>query len=139
MIEIKEEEYNQLLKYKDRDKKLREYLKKYLATPKGKFQLLRNNARSRKIEFKLTSEEFVDWFSRQSKICFYCGITLNEGNGVREINSMTVDRCDNNKGYTLDNIVLCCIRCNKIKSNDLTKSEMTEIGKIFQKNRNLNG
>ena len=35
--------------------------------------------------------------------CFYCGETKLR---------MTLDRLDNSKGHTLDNVVAACIRCN---------------------------
>ena len=41
----------------------------------------------------------------------------------------------NSKGYEITNIVLCCTRCNKIKSSQLTYEDSIEIGKILEKRR----
>ena len=30
---------------------------------------------------------------------------------------LTIDRLDNSRGYSLDNIVWCCYRCNAIKGD----------------------
>lgn len=44
---------------------------------------------------------------------------------------ITLDRKDNEKGYVKDNIVLCCSRCNLIKSNFFNEEEMLLIGKEY--------
>lgn len=53
--------------------------------------------------------------------CFYCGaektntkITKNCKEGY---SYNGIDRVDNSKGYTIDNVVSCCKRCNTAKSN----------------------
>jgi hypothetical protein len=46
---------------------------------------------------------------------------------------LTIDRKDNNFGYTSKNIVLACDICNVVKSNIFTEKEMLEIGKIIKK------
>jgi hypothetical protein len=55
--------------------------------------------------------------------CAYCGEIPNELNGL--------DRIDNNKGYTIDNVVPCCKNCNWAK-NDLSINEFKKhIEKIY--------
>lgn len=39
--------------------------------------------------------------------CFYCGASPGPVNGI--------DRVDNSRGYTEDNVVSCCFRCNEWK------------------------
>lgn len=46
---------------------------------------------------------------------------------------LTVDCKDNNAGYFLDNIVLSCANCNRIKGNTLTFEEMMYVGQNFVK------
>jgi hypothetical protein len=68
-------------------------------------------------EFKLSMEDFV----RITKSnCEYCGVAPNRkylhtanANSYYEYNG--IDRTDNSKGYTLDNVVPCCADCNKAK------------------------
>lgn len=55
--------------------------------------------------------------------CEYCSTTKNIG----------LDRLDNLKGHTKNNVVPCCIDCNKIKSNSLTYDEMKLIAPIIKK------
>ena len=39
----------------------------------------------------------------------------------------SIERKENNKGYTKNNIALACFHCNTIKSNFFTAAEMKEI------------
>jgi hypothetical protein len=61
-------------------------------------------------EFLITKEQFMDLWQ---KPCYYC-------NG--SIPTIGIDRVNNDVGYTVDNIVPCCTRCNLAKRN-LSKPE----------------
>ena len=84
-----------------------------------------------------TKKEFIEWYDYQPKVCAYCGIkeedlylisdTLFDRHKYRRL---TIDAIDNNKGYSIDNMVLCCSRCNLTKNNFFTYNEMKTIGKI---------
>jgi 5-methylcytosine-specific restriction endonuclease McrA len=88
-------------------------------------------ARSHKIEFNLTNEEFR---SITSKNCAYCGVqplqispvparrALKKVNGYYHYNG--IDRLNSSLGYTISNCVPCCEICNKAK-RDLTLKEFT--------------
>lgn len=52
----------------------------------------------------------------KKNMCEYCGGELNE-------TRVGLDRVDSSIGYTLDNVVPCCGRCNLIKGADLIKSK----------------
>lgn len=74
-------------------------------------------ARRRDYEFSLTREQFGRIVILD---CHYCGaspsIHLKRPGIYRgEVRINGIDRVDNNLGYTLDNIVPCCKRCNKMK------------------------
>jgi hypothetical protein len=116
--------------------KLRESHRKYDQSPKGIYKKLKHSARSWKME--MTQEEFVGWYLSQPKTCSYCGIdelTLKVAPDAynNKTRRMTIDRIDSMKHYTLKNITLCCLRCNHIKGNFFTQSEMVEIGSMFIK------
>jgi len=53
--------------------------------------------------------------------CDYCG---NEVSGI--------DRKDNSRGYTRDNVTSCCRRCNSVKGANLDYIEMKELGYELQ-------
>lgn len=114
------------------DKKSKEYYK----TGAGRYFRLRNDAKRRATKFSLGKEEFIDWFDRQDKKCYYCGVEVNMGswssrNQRRRL--LTFDRKDNSKGYSLENIVICCWRCNGIKSDYISAGLMLEIGSLIAK------
>lgn len=62
------------------------------------------------------------------KGCIYCGET--------DWRKLGCDRIDNKKGHTKDNVVPCCTRCNKLRSNKFTVDEMKEIGAVIKKIEN---
>lgn len=71
-------------------------------------------------ENDLTESWFED--NINTKSCYYCG-----ANNV----PIGMDRIDNNKGHTKNNVVPSCQICNKVKNNIFTVEEFVEIGKII--------
>jgi 5-methylcytosine-specific restriction endonuclease McrA len=74
----------------------------------------------------------------QSQICYYCKRTLSEvKQDIKEniifTNRLSIDRKDSFKGYSLDNIVLACYRCNTIKGRYFTEREMLKLAKTLYK------
>jgi hypothetical protein len=88
------------------------------------FPMYRNNARKRNIEFKLTSEEFIKICPSN---CYYCG---NKSNGV--------DRKYSNIGYTKDNCLPCCSKCNFIKNTTPFNEFVDTIKKMYNKLKEQN-
>ena len=89
------------------------------ATPDGTFNEVYNryicSARNKNKEFSLTKEKFKE-ITKQN--CFYCGTKPQQiARKDREYPYIYngIDRVDNTKGYTDDNIVPCCGICNKMK------------------------
>jgi hypothetical protein len=65
-------------------------------------------ARKRGHAFELTLQQFHDavW----GKSCSYCG---------DEVGGYGIDRVDSSRGYYLDNVVPCCLPCNRMKNDSL--------------------
>ena len=86
------------------------------------------------VEF--TREAFVAWKRSGPRQCHYCGIPERDIFALGVVNvrtkktmeSIGVDRRDNDRPYTLDNIVLCCPPCNALKGSILTGPEMDLLG-----------
>ncbi len=104
-------------------------------TPHGIYDRLHMNARNGaggKVLF--SSSQFIEWYKSQALICFYCKRKLTFGDrnkdlhGFKGSDKLTIDRKDNSKPYILDNIVLCCRRCNAIKGFRFTHEQLLEIG-----------
>lgn len=50
--------------------------------------------------------------------CFYCG----------DMDRVGLDRINNDRGHTKDNVVACCYSCNTARNNNFTFDEMKTIG-----------
>lgn len=64
-------------------------------------------------------------------ICPVLGIKLETGNRKSHYNAPSIDRIDNSKGYTKDNIMVISTRANLIKK-DATLDELIMIGNFYQ-------
>lgn len=84
-----------------------------------------------------TKKEFVDWYLEQDDECYYCGITFDDLRSLRlnrfrgKYVSWDIDRKNNCKPYTVDNIVLSCFLCNTVKGSVLNENETKKIGKAI--------
>jgi hypothetical protein len=82
--------------------------------PKGRFYSLTLQAKKRNLSIEI---DLLTYSTLIRSRCHYCDGVLNEtGSGL--------DRVDNGKGYSIDNVVPCCKRCNVMKNNFLTYDEM---------------
>jgi hypothetical protein len=91
-------------------------------TFKGRLLTYKRAANKRNIEWLLTDEEFKSFWGQP---CSYCG---------NDIETIGIDRVDNNEGYYLNNCTPCCSICNKMKL-DLSHDDF--INKIKQIIKNL--
>jgi hypothetical protein len=71
---------------------------------------------------KQFSGSFEDFIKLVSSLCHYCGCgpdsitsSCKTKHGVGAFKHLGLDRVDNDKGYTLDNVVPCCFQCNNAK------------------------
>ena len=71
--------------------------------------------RNRKqIECNITLDQYKEI---HNKPCYYCNKPIPHMFGG-------MDRIDNKKGYIIDNVLPCCVTCNKIRGESLTVDEM---------------
>jgi len=128
----------EIIKRSPTRKPMREYVARYKNTPNGYYAFLKNSAKQRKNDLKISRDEFVVWYSNQRKQCTYCGIPEEKIHLLKSINGYTskklgIDRIDSSLGYESGNICLCCINCNRIKSNIFSYEEMLAIGELIHK------
>jgi hypothetical protein len=88
----------------------------------------KRGARDRGLVFELTKREFRHLTQEP---CFYCGVepkqkVWNGGSADDTYIYNGLDRKDNDKGYTIDNVVPCCKRCNRAK-NVMPAEEFVEM------------
>lgn len=85
-------------------------------------------AKRKKIEMTITLDDF-ERLTQQN--CSYCGLPPSATHKTYESQQRKpyvyngLDRVDNSKGYTLDNVVPCCKHCNKAK-NSLNQDEFLD-------------
>jgi len=110
--------------------------KRYYYNGNGWYTNLRANAKRRGILFNVTQEEF-DNLTHNEERCCYCGITQKELDKLNtswsyKFNHMTIDRKDNTKGYNIDNMAVCCHKCNLIKGNEFSYDDMMILSKSLK-------
>lgn len=88
----------------------------------------KNNAKKRNLLFEIPTTTFKDLILSN---CYYCNSppsnTYIAKRGYAEVTYNGVDRINNDLGYTLENSVSCCKKCNMMKYN---KSEVDFIKKV---------
>ncbi len=100
----------------------------------------KRNAKSRRINFKLTFNQFNSLIIQN---CYYCGNEpVNTGRWDKienkrhpKLKHNGVDRIISKEGYTVDNTVPCCSKCNLMKHVFETDDFMNHISKIFYFNK----
>lgn len=81
------------------------------------------NAKKRGLEFSLTKDDLLNQYNLQQGLCYYTGApmklvsTTTKLTNQADLDVVSVDRIDNDKGYLKDNIVLCCNGINKLKGS----------------------
>ena len=95
-----------------------------------RFFRLKRNAKDRGKKFDLTIEEFCKIRTYKNEHCFYCGTSQDP---------FSIERVDNAKGYSVQNCVVACWRCNKMKSRDYTAVEMQILGEALRKIDHMRG
>lgn len=104
----------------------------------GLFNSYKNSAKRRKIAWELSKEQFRE-LTRQN--CYYCedepsGVFSGERyNGHYKYNG--IDRINNDKDYTINNVVSCCKVCNYAKGQMSLVEFITWIKAVYEKVRDL--
>lgn len=79
---------------------------------------VRGNGKTRKLDCELDIKFLSNLYAKQKGACFYTGVPMyiRTKNYVRRHPLLiSVDRVNSAKGYTKDNVVLCCYAVNLIK------------------------
>lgn len=109
---------------------VRQRRNEYYTTADCRFTFSKRHAARRGLEWEISKEDFVAKFSNLT--CFYCDVIFKTtGTGL--------DRADNSKGYTLDNVVMCCTDCNKHKLDTWTVQEAKVAITAVKEYRKING
>ena len=95
----------------------------YKKSPSAMYKLYQKSAEHRGIEFNIAKDDFIKLLKQD---CVYCGSTPPMDSGRNGL-----DRIDNQKGYSLDNVVPCCFKCNQMKGKLSRKEFYEHINKVL--------
>ncbi len=119
----------------------------------GAIQKFKSAEKRHGVTVNLTVDTLKQWWNGNPDICHYCKMDLNEclaladfilsyagdNNEIgkfkrfyrspahRKIRHMTIDRVDNKRGYSIDNMVKACWICNSLKSDFFTGKQMERL------------
>jgi hypothetical protein len=122
----------------------------YYRFGKGALPILKQGAKKRGITFSLSIGELEEWWKKTPDICYYCNTGIDEHKRLRDyileyrgenfeirkfkrfyrsskhkrIDWLTLDRMNNELGYTIGNLVKSCWICNSLKSDFFTEKQM---------------
>lgn len=80
------------------------------------FRIAQKSPKRHGYAWTLTLEEYISVIYNP---CYYCNNRL----GTKVYSAAGLDRVDNSKFYSIDNVVSCCEACNSIKRELLTQNE----------------
>lgn len=95
----------------------------YKKLPKTVFNTIEKNAKIRNIEFLVTIEELGELFEKQGERCAVTGEDIRFGINTKSRRTASIDRIDNSKGYSIDNVRWVHVRVNQMK-NDMTDKDL---------------
>lgn len=86
-------------------------------------------------ELTISYEQFLEFV--KVEYCHYCGenIIWQKVTGQPGPHRYNLDRKDNSIGYTQDNVVVCCKRCNFGKTNAFSYEEWVAVGNALKEFR----
>jgi hypothetical protein len=64
------------------------------------------------LEITLTEEDILAIYERQGGLCYWFGVKMIPSQEKRDPRRPSLDRLNNDKGYTPDNVVLSCMAAN---------------------------
>lgn len=85
------------------------FFEQYRKSTNYKVSLVKQGSLKRRIEMEMDEEEIADLFDT-NKECFYCG------GGNTSDSGLGIDRLNSERGYSVDNVVVCCTFCNVSKN-----------------------
>lgn len=71
-----------------------------------------HDSKHRKLKNTLTVDDINEMYTNQDGLCYWFKIPLIPSDHKKHPQQPSLDRLDRNKGYTKDNVVLCCYSAN---------------------------
>jgi hypothetical protein len=90
------------------------------------YSIYKWGANNRGYEFTIDKDYFI---TETNKPCYLCGKKPDD------LHKNGLDRFDNDKGYTKDNVKSCCANCNFIKKDYIYKDFIDKCKLIYENNK----
>jgi hypothetical protein len=120
-------------KRKDNEYKKSESIKQKERRVKLWLNYLVHDSKRRNIEHTITKEEIEEIYNNQNGLCYWFGVPLTPSSKHKYPLQPSLDRLDSNRGYTKDNVVICCYTAN-IGRNENDLETWLEFLDILKKN-----
>ncbi|PWT75534.1 MAG: hypothetical protein C5B59_08630 [Bacteroidetes bacterium] len=91
-----------------------EYCMEVRNSLRGRWNFFKSKAKKRGIALELSYEEWIAIVNGAP--CHYCGHEITS-------KGSSLDRKNSSLGYTKDNVVPCCVPCNRIRNEDIVSYE----------------
>ena len=112
-------------RYQENKTELARQHAEYNITAPGKYAQLKGSAKRRGLEMSITLEQYETILA--AKKCYYCDDPIKGTTGH------SLNRIDNAKGYTIENVKPCCGTCNKIMNNFTLEELKSKVYKIIKR------
>ena len=106
-------------------------LPNHQAAKNSLYHMYKKEAEKRELFFDLPKDNFEKLIIDK---CYYCGnfpYTMCTACKIPGFYYNGIDRVDNSKGYTINNCVTCCKKCNYMKASLTTEDFIDHIRKIL--------
>jgi hypothetical protein len=90
------------------------------------YLIYKHRAKERNLEFTIDKKYFI---TETNKPCYLCGKKPDD------LHKNGLDRFDNDKGYTEDNVKSCCGNCNYLKRTYVYKDFIDKCKLIYENNK----
>ena len=97
----------------------KEYSRRYALLVSRRLSIYKYSANKRKIKWFLSDKEFKSFLGKN---CYLCGHSLD---------TIGIDRINNQKGYIMSNCRPCCQKCNNMKYKFSMKEFLAQCRKII--------
>lgn len=84
---------------------------------RGMLSSAKQRAKAKGLTFSLTLQDIHAMWREQDGRCYWFGVQLDQNVPSRDPFLPSLDRRDNHRGYTRDNVVLACWAANMAKQN----------------------
>lgn len=137
-VKLRNKVYRERIKKEDPDR-LKNYDSKYRNSARGHYTKIKQRVEKRNTgRLEIDFKKFEEWYDCQNNECHYCGISHENFMKVRKkityakisrYKSFTIDRKNNSRNYSLDNICISCGLCNYLKGWIFSENDFKQISK----------